>query len=48
MIYRLFYCKLLERLLMKEIVGINMKPKTSGACLVNIRKATSLIKDKPE
>ena len=31
---------------MKEIPGINLRPKTMAACLVNIRKAYSILKNK--
>jgi hypothetical protein len=33
---------------MKDLIGINLKPKTAAACYVNIRKAIYEIKDKPE
>ena len=31
---------------MKEITGLNKKPKTMGGCIVNIRKAYSILKNK--
>lgn len=44
--FRIFFCKLLEKLEIKEIPGVNYKPKTMAACLVNIRKAYSILKNK--
>ncbi len=33
---------------MKDLIGINQKPKTTAACYVNLRKAINEVKDKPE
>jgi hypothetical protein len=42
-----FLCRLIEKLEMIEIPGINPKPKTMAGCIVNIRKVFNILKKKP-
>jgi len=43
----LILCKILEKLEMKEIPGIIVKPKTNASKLVNIRKCLQLLAKRP-
>ncbi len=42
----LLLCKIIECLERKRIKGVNYKPTTKAACIVNIRKALDILKRK--
>jgi len=41
--FRIFLIRLLEKLTTKDIIGVELAPKTMASCMVNIRKAFKVL-----
>ncbi len=44
----MIFCRILEKLENKEIMGVNYKPRSSAACKSNIKRVLELLRQKKD